>query len=66
MADYYTVLDVKRDAHDVDIKNAYRKLALKEHPDRNAGKSKEAVQQRFREIAEAYEVLSDRTCAVRV
>ncbi|MBK9114676.1 MAG: molecular chaperone DnaJ [Betaproteobacteria bacterium] len=55
--DYYTVLGVNRDATEDDIKKAYRKLAMKHHPDRNPeDKSAEA---RFKEAKEAYEVLSD-------
>ena len=55
--DLYEVLGVARDASTEQIKSAYRKLALKHHPDRNPG-DKEA-EQRFREAAEAYSVLSD-------
>ncbi len=55
--DYYEVLDVARDAADADIKSAYRKLALKHHPDRNPGNS--AAEERFKEAAEAYAVLAD-------
>ena len=55
--DYYEVLDVPRSASDQEIKSAYRKLALKYHPDKNPG-SKEA-EERFKEAAEAYSVLSD-------
>ena len=56
--DYYEVLGVSRDASDEDIKKAYRKLAMKHHPDRNqAGQSKEA-EEKFKEAKEAYEVLS--------
>ena len=55
--DYYEVLGVDRTATDQDIKSAYRKLALKHHPDRNPGK-KEA-EASFREAAEAYAVLAD-------
>jgi len=54
--DYYDVLEVSRDASAEEIKKAYRRLALKWHPDRN--KTKEA-EERFKEINEAYEVLSD-------
>jgi molecular chaperone DnaJ len=54
--DYYETLGVARDADDKAIKDAFRKLALKHHPDRN--KSPDATE-RFREIAEAYAVLSD-------
>ena len=57
MADYYERLGVTRDATTEEIKKAYRKLALKYHPDRNEG-SKEA-ESRFREVTEAYEVLRD-------
>jgi len=55
--DYYAVLGVSRDASLDDIKRAYRKLALKYHPDRNPGDK--AAEERFKECAEAYEVLSD-------
>lgn len=57
MADFYAVLGVPRDASDEDIKKAYRKLAMKFHPDRNGG-SKEA-EERFKDITEAYDVLRD-------
>ncbi|MCS7026748.1 MAG: molecular chaperone DnaJ [Bryobacteraceae bacterium] len=55
--DYYEVLGVDRNADEQAIKGAYRKLALKYHPDRNPG-DKEA-EERFKEAAEAYSVLSD-------
>lgn len=55
--DYYEVLGVARTAGDSEIKSAYRKLALKHHPDRNPG-SKEA-EDKFKEAAEAYAVLAD-------
>ena len=55
--DYYEVLGVNRDASDDDIKKAYRKLAMKFHPDRNPD-SKEA-EEKFKEAKEAYEILSD-------
>lgn len=55
--DYYEVLQVSRDCGEVEIKKAYRKLALKYHPDRNPG-DKEA-EELFKEAAEAYEVLRD-------
>jgi molecular chaperone DnaJ len=55
--DYYEVLGVSRDASEQEIKSAYRKLALKYHPDRNPG-DKEA-EERFKEAAEAYSVLGD-------
>jgi molecular chaperone DnaJ len=55
--DYYEILSVKRDASDGQISAAYRKLAVKYHPDSNPGDA-EAVE-KFKEAAEAYEVLSD-------
>lgn len=56
--DYYEVLGVPRDAAEKDIKKAYRKSALENHPDRNQGDPQS--EERFKEAAEAYEVLSDR------
>lgn len=55
--DYYEVLGVARDAGEADIKSAYRKLALKYHPDRNPGDK--AAEEKFKEAAEAYAVLAD-------
>lgn len=55
--DYYEVLGVQRGADDAELKRAYRKLAMKYHPDKNPG-DKEAEAQ-FKEINEAYEILSD-------
>jgi DnaJ-class molecular chaperone len=55
--DYYEILSVARNASDSDIKKAYRRAALKYHPDRNPGDP--AAAKRFREAAAAYEVLSD-------
>ncbi len=55
--DFYDVLGVNRDASDDDIKKAYRKLAMKYHPDRNPD-SKDA-EEKFKEAKEAYEILSD-------
>ncbi|KAI0822522.1 hypothetical protein BC628DRAFT_1388929 [Trametes gibbosa] len=56
--DYYKLLGVSRDASDDDIKKAYKKMALKWHPDRNAGS--EEASKKFKEISEAFEVLSDK------
>ncbi|XP_015437475.1 PREDICTED: dnaJ homolog subfamily B member 6-like isoform X2 [Dufourea novaeangliae] len=58
MVDYYKVLEVQRTASSGDIKKAYRKLALKWHPDKNPENLEEA-NKRFKEISEAYEVLCD-------
>jgi molecular chaperone DnaJ len=55
--DYYEILGVERTATAPDLKSAYRKLAVRDHPDRNPG-DREA-EERFKEAAEAYEVLSD-------
>jgi DnaJ-class molecular chaperone len=57
--DYYKVLGVERDADDSTIKKAYRKLALKWHPDRHQGDENKKAETRFKQISEAYEVLSD-------
>ncbi|MGH9607820.1 MAG: molecular chaperone DnaJ [Terracidiphilus sp.] len=56
-ADYYEVLEVSRDASDQELKSAYRKQALKYHPDRNPGDH--AAEEKFKQASEAYQVLSD-------
>jgi molecular chaperone DnaJ len=56
-ADYYEVLGVSRDATDQELKSAYRKQALKYHPDRNPGDR--AAEEKFKQASEAYQVLSD-------
>ena len=55
--DYYEVLGIDRQASDQEIKSAYRKLALKYHPDRNPGDHQ--AEERFKEAAEAYAILAD-------
>ncbi|MEW6266779.1 MAG: DnaJ C-terminal domain-containing protein [Thermodesulfobacteriota bacterium] len=55
--DYYEVLGVNRQASSEEIKKAYRRLAVKHHPDRNQGNKK--AEEKFKEISEAYAVLSD-------
>lgn len=55
--DYYDVIGVPRTANDAEIKSAYRKLALKYHPDRNPGDA--TAEEKFKEAAEAYSVLAD-------
>src|SRR4030042_5372885 len=54
---YYDILGVRRDASDKEIRQAYRRLARKHHPDVNPGDK--AAEERFKEINRAYEVLSD-------
>tara|TARA_Y100000590_G_C15745805_1_gene1021942 strand:- start:3271 stop:4374 length:1104 start_codon:yes stop_codon:yes gene_type:complete len=57
MQDYYEILGVQKNASDSDIKRAYRKVAMKYHPDKNPGNSK--AEEKFKAAAEAYSVLSD-------
>jgi molecular chaperone DnaJ len=57
--DYYEVLGVAKNASDEDIKKAYRKLAMKHHPDRNQGAASKKSEEQFKEAKEAYEMLSD-------
>ena len=64
--DFYKILGVARDADDEALKKAYRKLALKYHPDRAAsgqgakGITKQQAEEKFKEVSEAYQVLSDK------
>ena len=55
--DYYEVLGVDRNADSEEIKKAYRKLALKFHPDRNP--NDKSAEEKFKELGEAYEILND-------
>ncbi|MGH8555037.1 MAG: DnaJ domain-containing protein, partial [Gammaproteobacteria bacterium] len=55
--DYYEVLSVPRNATESDLKKAYRRLAMKHHPDRNPGDR--AAEEQFKEAKEAYEILTD-------
>ncbi|HYM34219.1 MAG TPA: DnaJ domain-containing protein, partial [Steroidobacteraceae bacterium] len=55
--DYYQILDVPRTATEAEIKKAYRRLAMKHHPDRNP--DDKAAEENFKEAKEAYEVLTD-------
>jgi len=57
--DYYDILGVAKNASDDDIKKAYRKLAMKHHPDRNQGAEATKSEDKFKEAKEAYEMLSD-------
>ena len=57
--DYYEILGVPKNAQDAEIKKAYRKHAMKHHPDRNQGASTKAAEEKFKESKEAYEMLSD-------
>ena len=56
--DYYDVLGLSKSAAEKEIKQAYRKLAIKYHPDRNEGDKN--AEEKFKEAAEAYEVLSNK------
>lgn len=56
--DYYKILGVSKDVSDEDLKKAYRKLAMKYHPDQNQGDKK--AEESFKEVNEAYAVLSDK------
>ncbi len=55
--DYYKILGISRNSNNIDIKKAYRKLAIKYHPDRNKGNK--YYEEKFKEVKEAYEILSD-------
>ena len=57
--DYYETLGVPKNASEEEIKKAYRKLAMKHHPDRNHGDTSKEAEAKFKEVKEAYEMLSD-------
>ena len=61
--DYYDILGVPKNASEEDIKKAYRKLAMKHHPDRNQGDDAKKSEEKFKEAKEAYEMLSDAQAA---
>ena len=65
MRDHYEVLGIEEDAEDNQIKKAYRKLALKYHPDKNQGNEEEASK-KFREVQSAYDVLMDPQVSAKV
>ena len=57
--DFYEVLGVAKNASEEEIKKAYRKLAMKFHPDRHQGDEAKEAEGKFKEVKEAYEMLSD-------
>jgi len=57
--DYYEVLGIPRGSSEDEVKKAYRKMALKWHPDKNTGENKDLADKKFKEISEAYQVLAD-------
>lgn len=59
MKDYYSILGVAKSATEDEIKKAYRKLAQQYHPDKNQGDGQKLAEEKFKEVKEAYEVLSD-------
>mmetsp|Transcript_7892 Transcript_7892/g.9676 ORF Transcript_7892/g.9676 Transcript_7892/m.9676 type:complete len:229 (+) Transcript_7892:22-708(+) len=58
--DYYNTLNIPREASDTDVKKAYRRLAMTWHPDKNP-ENKEEAERKFQDIAEAYNILSDKS-----
>jgi molecular chaperone DnaJ len=57
--DYYEILGLSRGASEADLKKAYRRMAMKHHPDRASGDDKKNAEHKFKEINEAYQILSD-------
>ncbi|MCP4992273.1 MAG: molecular chaperone DnaJ [Gammaproteobacteria bacterium] len=57
--DYYEVLGISKNASEAELKKAYRRLAMKYHPDRNSGDQAAAAEEKFKEAKEAYEILND-------
>ena len=57
--DYYDVLGINKNANPTEIKSAYRKLAVKYHPDKNPGNK--SAEEKFKEASEAYGILSDKS-----
>jgi DnaJ-class molecular chaperone len=58
MTNYYDILNISKNATKDEIKNSYKKLAMKYHPDKNID-NKEVAEEKFKQVSEAYEVLSD-------
>lgn len=63
MSDYYKILGITMESNQLQIRKAFRELALKHHPDKN--KNSEESKQKFMEIVQAYEILSDETSRKR-
>ncbi|WP_249024874.1 DnaJ domain-containing protein, partial [Aeromonas hydrophila] len=61
--DFYEVLGVSKDADEREIKKAYKRLAMKYHPDRNQGDA--GAEEKFKEVKEAYEILTDANLRAR-
>ena len=64
--DYYQLLGVPRDADEDTLKKAYRKLAMKWHPDKNVGENREMAERKFKQIAQATTIAAHRLGALTV